>query len=82
MDFCSIEMRKQKNGVYVFYPDFLVFRSNDLMIRGKSFYAVYCLFICLFSEKLFAIIGAFTFFGVLRAGWFVFRTSIFVPRAF
>lgn len=41
MDFCSIEMRKQKNGVYVFYPDFLVFRSNDLMIRGKSFYAVW-----------------------------------------
>lgn len=40
MDFCKIEMKEGKNG-YEIYPDFIVGRSEDLMVRGKSFYAVW-----------------------------------------
>jgi hypothetical protein len=40
MDFCKIETKEGKHGIEI-YPDFVVGRSNDLMIRGKSFYAVW-----------------------------------------
>ncbi|MGL4854173.1 MAG: DUF5906 domain-containing protein, partial [Lentisphaeria bacterium] len=41
MDFYYIKERSAKNGVVEVYPDFKVGRCSDLMIRGKSFYAVY-----------------------------------------
>lgn len=40
MDFYSIKERSFK-GVIEVYPDFIVGRSKDLMVRGKSFYAVW-----------------------------------------
>lgn len=40
MDFYKIVVKETKNGVEV-YPDFMVGRSQDLMVRGKSFYAVW-----------------------------------------
>lgn len=41
MDFYQIKERSIKNGVREIYPDFIVGRSNDLMVRGKSFYAIW-----------------------------------------
>ena len=41
MDFYRIKERSAKNGVVEIYPDFRVCRSKDLMIRGKSFYAIW-----------------------------------------
>ena len=41
MDFYTIKERSVKNGVTEVYPDFKVVRSTDLMIQGKSFYAVW-----------------------------------------
>ena len=41
MDFYQIKERTIKNGVREVYPDFLVGRSKDLMVRGKSFYAIW-----------------------------------------
>ena len=41
MDFYRIVERSAKNGVIEIYPDFQVCRSQDLMIRGKSFYAIW-----------------------------------------
>ncbi len=41
MDFYRIKERPQKNGVTEIYPDFKVCRSEDLMIRAKSFYAIW-----------------------------------------
>jgi len=41
MDFYQIKERSAKNGVLEIYPDFRVCRSKDLMIRGKSFYAIW-----------------------------------------
>lgn len=41
MDFFQIKERSSKNGVLEIYPDFRVCRSKDLMIRGKSFYAIW-----------------------------------------
>ena len=40
MDFYKIVEKSTKNGIDV-YPDFKVGRSKDLMIRGKSFYAIW-----------------------------------------
>ena len=40
MDFYQIGMKETKNGVEVF-PDFLVGRFKDLMIRAHSFYAIW-----------------------------------------
>lgn len=40
LDFVSIKYKKLK-GVIVVYPEFKVKRSKDLMIRGKSFYAIW-----------------------------------------
>ena len=41
MDFYKIKEKSSKNGVIEVYPDFRVCRSKDLMIRGKSFYAIW-----------------------------------------
>lgn len=41
MDFYTISQKEQKNGVLLLYPDFVVGRSKDLMVRGQSFYAVW-----------------------------------------
>ena len=44
MDFVTIKEREggnQKKPVLEVYPDFKIVRSNDLMIRGKSFYAIW-----------------------------------------
>lgn len=41
MDFYQIKERSTKNGVIEIYPDFRVCRSTDLMVRGKSFYAIW-----------------------------------------
>ncbi len=40
MDFFQISTREGKGALEV-YPDFVVGRSQDLMVRGKSFYAVW-----------------------------------------
>lgn len=40
MDFYQIATRETKNGIEIF-PDWTVGRSKDLMVRGRSFYAVW-----------------------------------------
>lgn len=40
MDFYRIRERVTKNGIEV-YPDFIVQRSKDLMVRARSFYAIW-----------------------------------------
>src|SRR5262245_50992165 len=40
MDFYQIKQRVTKAGIEV-YPDFIVRRSADLMVRGRSFYAIW-----------------------------------------
>jgi energy-coupling factor transporter ATP-binding protein EcfA2 len=41
MDFFKILQKSPKKGVLQIFPDFRVLRSNDLMVRGKSFYAIW-----------------------------------------
>ena len=41
MDFFTIKTRTKKKGYTEIYPDFVVCRSNDLMVRGGSFYAIW-----------------------------------------
>lgn len=41
MDFYRIKERSVKRGVTEVYPDFIVGRSKDLMVRGRSFYAIW-----------------------------------------
>jgi len=41
VDFYTIKQRSTKNGTIELYPDFVVRRSRDLMVRGKSFYAIW-----------------------------------------
>lgn len=41
MDFYKIKERSLKKGVIEVYPDFKVCKSKDLMVRGKSFYAIW-----------------------------------------
>ena len=41
MDFYRIKERTVKKGIVEIYPDFRVCRSKDLMVRGKSFYAIW-----------------------------------------
>jgi energy-coupling factor transporter ATP-binding protein EcfA2 len=40
VDFYKIRTREEKSKV-VIYPDFIVGRSKDLMVRGKAFYAIW-----------------------------------------
>lgn len=41
MDFYKVRERAAKNGLTEVYPDFVVGRSKDFMVRGKSFYAIW-----------------------------------------
>lgn len=41
MDFYKISTSNSKKGVIEVYPDFIVGRIHDLMIRGKTFYAIW-----------------------------------------
>lgn len=41
MDFYRIGTREAKGGILEIYPDFTVGRSKDLMVRGRSFYAIW-----------------------------------------
>lgn len=41
VDFLTIATRSKKKGVVEIYPKFIIGKSNDLMIRGGDFYAVW-----------------------------------------
>jgi len=41
LDFYTIKERYNNKGLIEIYPDYKVMRSKDLMIRGKSFYAIW-----------------------------------------
>lgn len=41
MDFYQISVKEKKDGPPLLYPDWIVGRSKDLMVRGRSFYAVW-----------------------------------------
>ena len=41
LDFLEISTRSPKRGVVEIYPKFLIKKSNDLMIRGGDFYAIW-----------------------------------------
>lgn len=41
MDFFQIEQRSTRGGGIEIYPNFRVGRSKDLMVRGRSFYAIW-----------------------------------------
>lgn len=41
MDFIRVRQRSAKNGVIEVYPDFVIGKSRDLMVRAKSFYAIW-----------------------------------------
>lgn len=45
MDFVHISTKQVESGpdkgTFVIYPDFIIGRSNDLMVRGHAFYAVW-----------------------------------------
>lgn len=41
MDFFKIKTRTPKRGIIEVYPDFVVGHTKDLMVRGKSFYAIW-----------------------------------------
>lgn len=41
MDFVQIKERSLKKDSIELYPEFLVRKSRDLMVRGKSFYAIW-----------------------------------------
>ncbi len=41
LDFMLISTRSKKRGVIEIYPKFIIKKSNDLMIRGGDFYAIW-----------------------------------------
>ncbi len=41
MDFYQISLKEIKKGIQQIYPDWTVSRFKDLMVRGRSFYAVW-----------------------------------------
>jgi hypothetical protein len=41
MDFFQIGTKETKGGIIEVFPDFMVGRSKDLMVRGRSFYAIW-----------------------------------------
>lgn len=41
MDFLRVSTRNTKRGAMEIYPKFIVMKSNDLMTRGKDFYAIW-----------------------------------------
>lgn len=41
IDFYQIGTKEAKNGVLEIFPDFIIGRSKDLMVRARSFYAIW-----------------------------------------
>lgn len=41
LDFVTIAVRRKQNGPSEVYPKFIIKKSNDLMIRGGDFYAIW-----------------------------------------
>ena len=41
LDFLTVSTRSRKSGVVEVYPKFMIKKSNDLMIRGGDFYAIW-----------------------------------------
>mgnify|MGYP007025254689 CR=1 FL=1 len=41
LDFLMIATRSGKRSIIEIYPKFIIKRSNDLMIRGGDFYAIW-----------------------------------------
>ena len=41
IDFLRIATRTGKHGVIEVYPNFIITKSTDLMIRGSDFYAIW-----------------------------------------
>ena len=41
MDFFQVGTKETRGGIIEVYPDFIVGRSKDLMVRSKSFYAIW-----------------------------------------
>ena len=41
MDFFKIAEGMEKNGTVVLYPEFIVGKTKDIMVRGKNFYAIW-----------------------------------------
>lgn len=41
VDFYQIKERSEKKDIIEIYPDFKICRSKDLMVRGRSFYAIW-----------------------------------------
>ena len=41
MDFLTMQVDEKKNGGLTVSPSFVVGRSKDLMVRGRSFYAIW-----------------------------------------
>jgi hypothetical protein len=41
MDFFQVGQKENRNGVVDVFPDFIVGRSKDIMVRGQSFYAIW-----------------------------------------
>lgn len=41
MDFFQVNTRETRGGTLELYPDFVVGRSKDLMVRGRAFYAIW-----------------------------------------
>lgn len=41
MDFFQIHTKESKGGVLEVFPNFIVGRSKDLMVRGRAFYAIW-----------------------------------------
>lgn len=41
MDFFNIKTKENRNGTIDIYPNFLIGRSKDLMVKGRSFYAIW-----------------------------------------
>ena len=41
MDFFQIHTKELRGGLLEIFPDFVVGRSKDLMVRGRSFYAIW-----------------------------------------
>ena len=41
MDFFKVSESIEKNGTLVLYPEFIVGKTKDIMVRGKNFYAIW-----------------------------------------
>jgi energy-coupling factor transporter ATP-binding protein EcfA2 len=55
MDFCRILSREVKGGMTELYPDFNVGDSEDLMVRGGAFYAVWDEELQLWSTSMYDV---------------------------